>query len=228
VRVLVIDTSSSAVTAGVVQVSADEVTALAVRSTVDARAHGELLAPSIAAVMDESGTSFSALDAVVAGVGPGPFTGLRVGLVTAVAIHHALSIAAYAVCSLDAIGWAVDTQQAVQSRRILVAADARRREVYWATYIDGRREMGPDVTKPATLLDGVTAAVDAMAGAGARLYAEQLALPLLEGFDHPQVIALASLAADRVLGLAASEPLTPLYLRRPDAVEPTSRKAVMQ
>lgn len=220
---LVIDTSSAAVTAGVVELfpgAAPRV--LAQRVTIDARAHGERLAPSIQACLAEAGVTFADLAAVVAGTGPGPFTGLRVGLVTAAALGDATGLPTYGVCSLDAIA-------AVHAELpdLLVAGDARRKEVYWARYQSGVRKAGPEVSKPAALDPGATA----MAGAGARLYAEvlgSLSLPrlsLLEE-DYPPVAGLAAVAADRVLNGAPSEPLTPLYLRRPDAVAPGERKQV--
>ncbi len=163
----------------------------------------------------EAGLSVADLDAVVVGLGPGPFTGLRVGLVTAAVIADARGIPAYGVCSLDGIAGAVDASS------LIVASDARRREVYWARYVDGLRVDGPDVARPA---DVPTDAV-AMAGSGARLYESVLGLPLLDA-DYPSVWALASRAADRVRGGAPTEPLTPLYLRRPDAVAPGPSKPV--
>jgi tRNA threonylcarbamoyl adenosine modification protein YeaZ len=211
VLVLAIDTSSAAVTAAAVCVDSD-VQVLAQRVTVDPRAHGELLTPSIAACLDEADAAVTDLEAVVAGVGPGPFTGLRVGLVTAAALSDALGVPAYGVCSLDAIAGAVVASS------LLVAADARRREVYWARYRDGARTAGPDVARPAD----VPVADDAMAGAGARLYADVLGLPLL-GVDYPDPDALVRLAADRVRERAPGEALTPLYLRRPDAVAMSAR-----
>ena len=214
--VLVLDTSSAATTAAVAAVEADRVTLLATRVNVDPRAHGEVLAPSIESSLDEAGIAAGELTALVAGLGPGPFTGLRVGLVTAAAMGDALQIPTYGVCSLDGIGRAVD------AAHLLVAADARRREVYWAGYHAGRRVEGPDVAKPADLVtDGFTAAV----GAGARLYADVLGLPLLD-HDYPDALVLATVAAERVRAGRPSEPLVPLYLRRPDAVEPAARKPV--
>lgn len=218
---LVIDTSSAAVTAGVVELfpgAAPRV--LAQRVTIDARAHGERLAPSIQACLAEAGVTFADLAAVVAGTGPGPFTGLRVGLVTAAALGDATGLPTYGVCSLDAIAAVhADLPQ------LLVAGDARRKEVYWARYQSGVRKSGPEVSKPAALDAGATA----MAGAGARLYAEVLgglpSLSLLEE-DYPPVAGLAAMASDRVLGGAPGEQLTPLYLRRPDAVAPGERKQV--
>ena len=216
VLALVIDTSSAAVTAGVVELTADAAPrVLAERVTVDARAHGELLTPSLQACLAEAGVSVAQLGAVIAGLGPGPFTGLRVGLVTAAAFADATGLPSYGVCSLDAIAAAHADQP-----QLLVAADARRKEIYWATYRNGVRQAGPDVAKPATVT-----ATGTMAGAGARLYEAVLNVPMLQG-DYPTVAGLAAVARDRVLAHAESELLTPLYLRRPDAVVPGAVKAV--
>jgi tRNA threonylcarbamoyl adenosine modification protein YeaZ len=191
---------------------------VAERVAVDARAHGELLAPQIEAILASAGDQPRDLGAVVVGVGPGPFTGLRVGLVTAAALADALGVPAYGVCSLDALG------AAAGSGRVLVATDARRKEVYWALYADGQRLTEPAVGKPAEIpLDGVDAAV----GDGALRYADVLGLPLRDQPRYPPARQLALLAADRVLAHAPSEPLTPLYLRRPDAVAAASRKHVL-
>jgi tRNA threonylcarbamoyl adenosine modification protein YeaZ len=215
VLVLAIDTSSAAVSAAVVSVDGD---VLAQRMTIDARAHGELLAPSIAACLDDAGIAPHGLAAIVAGVGPGPFTGLRVGLVTAAAMADALGIPAYGVCSLDALAAAVEADS------LLVATDARRREVYWARYAGGVRVEGPSVDKPAELS---TVDVQAMTGAGARLYADVLGLPLLD-IDYPDLAALVRLATAKIRSRAPGDALTPLYLRRPDAVVPGTAKAVTQ
>jgi tRNA threonylcarbamoyl adenosine modification protein YeaZ len=217
VLVLAIDTSSAAVSAAVVSVD-DHVRVVAQRATVDARAHGELLAPSIDACLRQAGAAPQDLDAIVAGVGPGPFTGLRVGLVTAVAMADALGVLAYGVCSLDAIAGAVEADS------LLVATDARRREVYWARYAGGVRVDGPGVSKPAELS---TVDSQAMTGAGARMYAGVLGLPLLD-VDYPDLAALVRVAASRVVALAPGDALTPLYLRRPDAVVPGTATAVTQ
>jgi tRNA threonylcarbamoyl adenosine modification protein YeaZ len=222
VLVLVIDTSSAAVTAGIVELAeADpaELTLLAEQVTVDARAHGERLVPSIRLCLRQAAATIGDLAAVVAGVGPGPFTGLRVGLMTAAAIADATGLPSYPVCSLDAIA-----AEHPDVGQLLVAGDARRKEVYWARYQHGRRIGEPAVGRPAELGDAL-AGVQAMAGAGAALYPDVLGLPLLPG-QFPTVTGLATVAAGRVLAGGPSEPLTPLYLRRPDAVEPARRKAV--
>jgi tRNA threonylcarbamoyl adenosine modification protein YeaZ len=216
--VLAIDTSSAAVQSAVVEVDGPADGSVAVRSetlTVNARAHGEVLAVGISRCLDEAGLAPSDLNAIVAGLGPGPFTGLRVGLVTAAVLADTLGIPSYGVCSLDAL--------AGDEPSLLVAGDARRREIYWARYENGVRVAGPDVARAADVdVTGVTA----MVGAGARLYADVLARPLLSG-DYPQLPRLVERAADRIRGRAPSEVLTPLYLRRPDAVEPGPPKSVL-
>ncbi|GAA3394716.1 tRNA (adenosine(37)-N6)-threonylcarbamoyltransferase complex dimerization subunit type 1 TsaB [Cryptosporangium minutisporangium] len=235
---LLVDTATAAVTVGVAEFPApsgdagsSHVLVRAEHVVVDARRHGEALAPGIAVALGEAGITVGDLNAVVAGVGPGPFTGLRVGLVTAASLADALGIPAYPVCSLDAV---VPDPSVRAGRPLLVATDARRREVYWAVYdAAGTRVHGPDVAKPADLrarLDaGELGAVDDLlaVGSGAALYADALGLPVAEPL-YPSVAGLARLGADRVLAKAPAEPLTPMYLRRPDAVEPGAAKSVLR
>jgi tRNA threonylcarbamoyl adenosine modification protein YeaZ len=222
VLVVVVDSATPAVTAALVEVAGGEVRVLAERRTVDARAHGELLAPGVDAVLRAAGARPRDLAAVVAGLGPGPFTGLRVGLATAAALGQALTIPTYGVCSLDAIAYG-------QEGIILVATDARRREVYWGIYRDGARVTGPAVEAPA-LVAKHAVELDARAaiGEGAHRYAEVLGLPVRDEPRYPPPVALAALAADRIRTRAASEGLTPLYLRRPDAVQPGARKPALR
>jgi tRNA threonylcarbamoyl adenosine modification protein YeaZ len=217
VFVLAIDTSSPAVTAGVVAVG-DAVRLAAVRAPVSPRGHGELLGPSIAGCLLDAGIRPGDLGAIVAGVGPGPYTGLRVGLVTAAALAHALDVPAYGVCSLDAIGAACADEAS-----LLVATDARRREVYWGRYANGHREVGPHVDRPGEVN---THGIGAVAGAAAELYPWPDLARRPE--FHPEPQWLVELAADRIRSGADSEPLAPLYLRRPDAVVPGAPKQVSQ
>lgn len=153
--VLVIDTATPYVTAGLVDVtSRDAIRARSSRSVRDSRAHNEVLTPFIMECCDEVGVTPRDLDAVVVGVGPGPFTGLRVGMATAAAFGDALDIPVIGVCSLDGLAWnAVADATQHEGETIIVATDARRREVYWATYriSDGHpvRVTEPEVTRPA-------------------------------------------------------------------------------
>lgn len=212
--VLAIDTSSAAVVAAVVEV-ADEpagVRVIAQRATVNARGHTELLAPAVAACLAEAGATPPDLAAIVAGLGPGPFTGLRVGLVTAAAMAHTLDVPAYGVCSLDALGAAHP-----EVGELLVVTDARRHEVFWARYSGGRRGTGPSVDRPA---DVPVAGAQAVVGAGAELF--DWPLPVLGG-PYPAPGPLVGCAADRIRRAAPGEQLVPLYLRRPDAVPGTPK-----
>jgi tRNA threonylcarbamoyl adenosine modification protein YeaZ len=219
VLLLVVDTSTAAVTAAVIELIDDDPRLLAVRAPHDARGHGELLAPSIAAALDDASADIGDIGALVAGLGPGPFTGLRVGLVTAAVIADVRGVPVYGVCSLDGIGAALP-----DAENLLVATDARRREVYWARYERGQQVHGPGVARPAEVdLTGVTA----VAGPGAELYAEAWPdLPRHEIFPDP--VALVRVARDRIAAGAPSDPLTPLYLRRPDATVPAAPKPVSQ
>ncbi|MEV6299339.1 tRNA (adenosine(37)-N6)-threonylcarbamoyltransferase complex dimerization subunit type 1 TsaB [Actinoplanes sp. NPDC051861] len=229
--VLALDTATPASTAALVEVTADGLYGIVEQRTVDPRAHGEKLAPEIAAALAEAGVRPRDLGAIVAGLGPGPFTGLRVGLATAASMGQALGIPTYGVCSLDALG------RAAGPGRVLVATDARRREVYYATYLDGERVAGPEVARPADVVaslagdDGAATTlaglVDKAAGEGALKYGDVFGVPVEEHLLHPPGAALVALAAARIREGAPSEALTPLYLRRPDAVEPAGRKPVL-
>lgn len=221
--VLGLDTSSPAVSAVLVRLDDGlEPELLAESVVVDGRRHGELLACGVREVL--RGVRPAALAAVVVGTGPGPFTGLRVGLVTAAAMGDALGIPAYGVCSLDALAAQVRSGQPV-----VAVADARRKEVYWASYAAGMRVEGPAVEPPAELATRLLTCDGSpvLVGAGAVLHRETFAgLDVLDGLLHPSAFALVRLAAARVSAGAPSEPLTPLYLRRPDAVTPGAAKKV--
>ncbi|MDF2823650.1 MAG: hypothetical protein K0R68_1058 [Mycobacterium sp.] len=204
--VLVIDTATPAVTAAVVSVG-DTITELAVGITVDPRAHAETLTPNVLAAVADSGLAMSELDAVVVGTGPGPFTGLRVGMASAAAYGHALDIPVFGVCSLDGIGGRT-------SGGTLVVSDARRREVYWARYQDGVRIDAPGVSAPVDVsVDGMTAV------AGSAAHAALFDLPLL-GPNFPEAPGLVAAVADWDI---EPPPLVPLYLRRPDALSLAER-----
>ena len=140
--ILAIDTATPAVTAGVVRRDGDAIDVLAERVTLDARAHAEQLTPNAVGALADAGVGVGDLEAIVVGCGPGPFTGLRVGMATAAAYGHALGLPVHGVCSLDAIGIEA-------GGNLLVVTDARRREVYWARYRDGVRVEGPAVDAPA-------------------------------------------------------------------------------
>lgn len=228
--VLTVDTSTPAVTAGLVRLSGASAGAcadtLAVRVTRDARAHAEVLTPQITECLRAAGAAAADLDAVVVGSGPGPFTGLRVGMVTGAAFGDALGVPVHGVCSLDAIAVQAreESRDTVSGRdapglpeEFLVVTDARRREVYWARYRGVDRTEGPAVARPADV-----EARGAAAAAGSAGHIASLGLAAV-GPQSPSPWGLVTAAAPLLTAGAAPAPLEPLYLRRPDATEPKPR-----
>jgi tRNA threonylcarbamoyl adenosine modification protein YeaZ len=243
VLVLTLDTSTPAVTAAVSRVhpppSAEGAWYAPARSMVETLAshvevatnrHGELLAPMIEAVVTEAGAGPADLAAIGVGLGPGPFTGLRVGIMTAAAMGDALGIPVYGECSLDLLGsW--------PPRPTTVVTDARRKQVYWATYREGRRVAGPDLAAPAALAEQLRheafedpdrdTSHRVVVGAGAVLYRQAF-----DGFwvdedrQYPAADELAVLLVAKILNRTPGDDLTPLYLRRPDATPPGRPKQV--
>jgi tRNA threonylcarbamoyladenosine biosynthesis protein TsaB len=179
--------------------------------------HGEQLAPLIEQTLAAAGIVRQDLTALAVGVGPGPFTGLRVGLVTARTLALVLEIPVYGVCSLDVVAVEAALGGEPVGRDFAVATDARRKEVYLATYDDqGRRLDGPDVVRPA---DAVTDSP--VAGEGAVLYPDSFPrahTPVLPGAGW-----LARAVAEELADLHDPEPM---YLRRPDAIAPGAPKRV--
>jgi tRNA threonylcarbamoyl adenosine modification protein YeaZ len=212
VLVLALDTATPTLVAGLARWLPDGGTeVLAERAVPSGNRHAELLTPAIQGVLADAGTLMADLDAVVTGLGPGPFTGLRVGVVTAVALADARRLPVVGVCSLDAIGSGART----------VVTDARRKEIYWATYADdGSRLSGPSVDKPAdvTLPEPVVG--------DPAFAADRLGRPVIRA--EVTTAGLLRAAGLQLADPSSAGPLVPLYLRRPDATPPTAIKAVSQ
>ena len=204
-NVLAIDTSVG-VSAAVLRSNGE----LTQSQAVDHGMQGELTAELISQVVAESGLEISEITDVVVGVGPGPFTGLRVGLVTAGVFAHARNIPIHGICSLDAVAFDY-------AKPCVVVTDARRKELYWARY-EGKRIGEPQVSKPEDLLAQFPNTE--FVGPGAQLYPDSINGELLD-------LKAGSLAKLFVSGNAQLVDLSPMYLRKPDAVEPTSRKSVL-
>lgn len=196
--ILAIDTSS-AISVTITDDEAAE--ALAMRSEFAPRGHAELLSGLVQSVMSDAGAPGGAITAVVVGTGPAPFTGLRVGLVTARMLGLAWGVPVWGVCSLDAMG--------ARYGDVVAVADARRREVYWARYREGLRVDGPDVALPT---DVPVTADEMIVGRGGVLYAD--VFPRAVEAD-PDPLWLAREALRRRLA-GEDLPAEPLYLRRPD------------
>jgi tRNA threonylcarbamoyl adenosine modification protein YeaZ len=215
VLLLALDTATPAVTVAL----HDGVAVISSSSQVDARRHGELLLPAVDRVLAEAGLKLDAVTGIVVGIGPGPYTGLRVGLMTADTFSLALGVPVHGLCTLDALAYAAD----IEKGPFVVATDARRKEVYWAKYADSRTRLtDPAVDRPADITEQV-AGLPAV-GTGALLYPDTF--PQVHEPEHVSASALASLAVEK---LAAGEELPaprPLYLRRPDAQVPKNYKVV--
>ncbi len=214
------------VSAGGAAVAMRPATVLSQRRVTDPFGHAERLMPLALAALDEAGSSLRDVDAVVVGLGPGPFTGLRVGIATAAALGDALDVPVHGVPSHDGLARSLFPLQA----ELLVVTDARRREVYVSGYrADGRRVLGPSVVAPAALpamlAEHGLASVH-LAGAGAPLLADPHPTVLDAPAGGP-VLGLVECAATPLLTGAVPGPVVPLYLRRPDATVPGARKSVL-
>jgi tRNA threonylcarbamoyl adenosine modification protein YeaZ len=184
-------------------------------ATVDDRmAHAEQLTPLVRDCLRRAAVDLAEITQVVVGLGPGLFTGLRVGIVTAQLLALVAKAPWRGICSLDVL--AVQYAASAPGGEFVVATDARRREVYWARYdAEGRRlglpqvSSAPDVPRHPTV------------GPAADLYADQLcAVP------GPRALDPGTLATH---GAALPDAgVEPLYLRRPDAAEPGRRKSVLR
>lgn len=193
---------------------------------VGGRRHAEQLAPAIASLVESTGIGLDHLAAIAVGIGPGMFTGLRVGVTTAKTLAQALRIPVVPVASLDLVAYPVRHT----SRVVVATIDARRREVFHASYrsVPGgiQRITEYAVAAPAELVadleahgqevllvgDGIATAPELFAS----LEHAELAGP---EFQSPSVAALVALAAARVEREEFSPPwdVVPLYLRESDA-----------
>ena len=208
---LAIDTSTTAITVAL----HDGSEVLTEVTTLDAKAHAEHLAPNLRIALARCDAHPADVTEVVVGTGPGPFTGLRVGIVTAHTFAFALGLAAGGVCSLDAL--AHDAWRQGRRGELLVATDARRKEVYAASYAlsdaGAVRLTEPRVSRAADLEPELR--MLPAAGRGPLLYPESLphGIPPLD----VSAGALGDLAARRLAAGGSLDGLEPLYLRRPDA-----------
>lgn len=221
---LALDTSTSAITVAV----HDGASTLATRSATDPRRHTELLAPLLTECLAAAGATPGDVSDVAVGTGPGPFTGLRVGLVTARTFGWARGIPVHGVCSLDVL--AHQAAPRVEGP-FVVATDARRKEVYWARYavppaaVPGaavERLTEPTVARPADLPDDIRSLP--VAGRGPVLYPSEMphGIPVLD----VDAAALADVALARI-ALGEEMPVDALYLRRPDAAPVHSAKSTV-
>jgi tRNA threonylcarbamoyl adenosine modification protein YeaZ len=184
-----------------VAVVADDGRALSSVASDDPRAHAELIGVLLERALVEAGVTAAEITGVAMGIGPGGFTGLRVGMAAAEAFALSRGVDLYPVVSHDALGWASD-------HNVVVITDARRGEVAYSVYsplLPMRRIFGPALSTPAEL--------DTALG-------EWATLPRIQG----TALDAAALGAVAVSMTAAHLPLpsrAPLYLRVPDVTVAT-------
>ena len=188
---------------------------LATAVVTDKMQHVEQATPLVHRVMREAGVRLADVDLITVGLGPGPFTGLRVGIATAQILASVRGVPLHGVCSLDVIAQQCLREVDPVPAEFLVASDARRKEVYWARYsASGQRLEEPTVGAPESVPDLP------LVGPAADLYPDRLpVMPGPRGFDAG---TLCTAGPD--LPGAGTEPL---YLRRPDAAEPSRPKSVL-
>ena len=187
---------------------------LAERNIVDTMKHAELIGETILGVLAEAGVAPGNIDSVVAGRGPAPFTGLRVGIAAATMFAAGSGAKLFGAVSLDAIALAaLPGLQVSTNEPLLVTADARRKEVYWALY-SGLDEHGvpiciegPGVSKPAELDEYLT---------DRNVHPVRTEQPITAG--NLGLLFEAQQAAG-----VLSKDVSALYLRAADAVEPKAR-----
>lgn len=195
-------------------------TCLAERAAEANNRHGEVLAALVASVLADAGVAAADLGRICVGVGPGPYTGLRVGVVTALSLGDALGVPVSGVGSLDVIAhW----DERPWPDGFTVVTDARRREVFWASYENGRRVTDPAVNSPTDVADRLPAG-STVVGAGAVLHAAAFDRHFVDPREPtPRAADLAELGRHRAWLAPAP---APLYLRRPDAKPPGPPKRV--
>jgi tRNA threonylcarbamoyl adenosine modification protein YeaZ/ribosomal-protein-alanine acetyltransferase len=218
VLLLAIDTSTTAITVAL----HDGSSVVAEFTTLDARGHAEHLSPGIVRVLEQAGAGPQAVSDIVVGLGPGPFTGLRVGIVTARTLAVATGATLHGMCSLDALAHEAWRTGTVADGQLVVATDARRKEVYWARYAvtagSVERVTEPQVGRPADLPAEVRNLP--VVGRGPLLYPAEF-----RRHGIPRDVSagwLADLAVARLGRGEAVDEREPYYLRRPDAVPSVS------
>ena len=210
---------------------------LASVATGDSRSHAELLIPTIRSMMAREKVEVKDLTGIAVGMGPGPYTGLRVGIAAAQMLAMVHDIQLYHVCSLDILGlnWGLTHPQG----DFIACTDARRKELYWARYDNyGLRKDGPFVTSsdeipplpcvgPGVLAPHADVKIDSFLTIKLGLWLDRFASAWPKAEDVADIVGIdAGLLAAYGPQLPDVGP-EPLYLRHPDAETPGAVKSVL-
>ncbi|MCS4535638.1 tRNA (adenosine(37)-N6)-threonylcarbamoyltransferase complex dimerization subunit type 1 TsaB [Corynebacterium sp. HS2168-gen11] len=224
--ILTIDTATPELVVGIVRHDPTNVKAsvtLAETIVRNARAHNEVLVPTVQELLATLKLEFADLAAIVVGCGPGPFTGLRVGMATAAAFGDALGIPVYGVATHDAIAYEIATTTNMVSDKMIVATDARRKEIYWSSYEHGVLTRGPEVCAPGKLGEPGEASDHGLTDVSCVNIPDALHEKLPATLADVPHVSVSPSAISLIAVADFSQqpgPLEPLYLRRPDAKEP--------
>lgn len=196
------------------------------RTGSGARRHAEVLTPLVVGLLSDAQMQGTELDGLAVGVGPGAYTGLRVGLVTAQALALAWGVPVRGGCSLDALAvQAVAEHPHRYPGGLLVVTDARRRQVFWARYnATGTRVSGPAVDTPDAVAN-LASAGRGLPAVGSGAAAHRGLFPSALEPTHPDAAWLAQGLTD---GTVHALPVEPLYLRQPDVTMGAGAKPVLQ
>jgi tRNA threonylcarbamoyladenosine biosynthesis protein TsaB len=218
VTVLAFDTAGNGCSAAVLR----DGKIAAHRFAAMARGHAEQLLPMVESVLGEAGIAISALDVIAVTVGPGAFTGLRIGIAAARGLALASGVPALGITSFAAVAAQVP-RQACAGRALVVALDSRRAELYLQAFsADGIPLGGGALVAPADLADWVPSGPLLLAGDAAPTLAAALAArrPEVAGSGIADATDVARLAASAWRPGLRPSPPRPLYLRAPDITAP--------
>ncbi len=200
------------------------------RLSAMSRGHAEALMPMVAAVVAESGLGFRDFELIAVTVGPGAFTGMRVGLAAARGMALAAGTPCFGVTTLEAVAEAVPRQRD-DERPLLVALDTRRADVFAQLFrsdntpLSSPTVLGEQALASFVPTQPIVIAGDAADRVAAWLRSAGVHAPQAQGPGHPDAAAVAVVAARRWRPGVAAAPPRPLYLRPPEATpQPTARR----
>ena len=225
-KILAIDTALNACSVAIT----DGDTPLAFHHEIRSRGHAETLLPLIRSLMSEAKLSFADLDLIAVTVGPGTFTGLRIGLAAARGIALAATKPCVGVTTLESLAASVDARDA-QQQIVVPAIDARRQEVYLQSFQYTKDAHFPDsVSEPTASLiaeasNHLIKEPLLLLGNGAALLEQSGSLndhtfKIMDQEPNPDARIVAKIAARRASTVKIGVPPAPLYLRSPDAKLP--------